>query len=249
MKIDRSNYEIWIIDWLDGNLSSEQEEELMMFLKENPDIQEESEELLSARLDQGHSEFMNKNLLIKEESDIPVQQFEYLCAAYLEGDLSPEQINELQAMMDNDPVKKRTFDLIQHTRLTPPAEIYRHKRSLIKLTPAGKFARTAVMVLSMAAAVALLISLYFNIPGNIPYVFITVAPTTPERAKFATDDKSIPPEINTNVCPKANKPTIVAWRTILMAFLTVKKYGLTRAKIPIKITSRINRITTCDVNA
>ena len=168
MKIDRSNYEIWIIDWLDGNLSSEQEEELMMFLKENPDIQEESEELLSARLDQGHSEFMNKNLLIKEESDIPVQQFEYLCAAYLEGDLSPEQINELQAMMDNDPVKKRTFDLIQHTRLTPPAEIYRHKRSLIKLTPAGKFARTAVMVLSMAAAVALLISLYFNIPGNIP---------------------------------------------------------------------------------
>ncbi len=168
MKIDRSNYEIWIIDWLDGNLSSEQEEELMIFLTNNPDIREESEELRTARLNPDQSAFRNKNLIKKDESDIPVQQFEYLCAAFLEGDLSPEQINELQAMMDNDPVKKRTFDLIQHTRLTPPAEIYRHKRSLIKLTPAGKFAGTAVFVLSMAAAVALLISIYFIVPGNLP---------------------------------------------------------------------------------
>ena len=38
MKIDRSNYEIWIIDWLDGSLSDSQAEELKLFLNENPDI-------------------------------------------------------------------------------------------------------------------------------------------------------------------------------------------------------------------
>ena len=41
MRIDRSNYEIWFIDWLDGNLNSNQVEKLKLFLNENPDLEEE----------------------------------------------------------------------------------------------------------------------------------------------------------------------------------------------------------------
>ena len=41
MQIDRSNYEIWFTDWLDGNLNSLQVEQLKLFLDQNPDLREE----------------------------------------------------------------------------------------------------------------------------------------------------------------------------------------------------------------
>ncbi len=168
MKIDRSNYEIWIIDWLDGNLGKEQEEELMAFLRDNPDIREESEELPAARLVPDEVSFRDKGSLKKEASDITDQQFEYLCVAYIEGDLSAVQASELLSVTEKDPARKRTFDLIRQTKLTAPAAKYINKRSLIRLTPVQKFARTAFIVLSTAAAIALVVSLYFIVPRNIP---------------------------------------------------------------------------------
>jgi hypothetical protein len=45
MEINRSNYEIWLIDWLDRNLSDLQVEQLQLFLIENPDLKEELGEL------------------------------------------------------------------------------------------------------------------------------------------------------------------------------------------------------------
>ena len=45
MQIDRSNYEIWFTDWLDGNLNSLQVEQLKLFLDKNPDLREELNDL------------------------------------------------------------------------------------------------------------------------------------------------------------------------------------------------------------
>ena len=50
MKPDRSNYEIWLIDWLDGTLTAQQTDELMAFLSENPDVREEADSLMLARI-------------------------------------------------------------------------------------------------------------------------------------------------------------------------------------------------------
>ena len=50
MKIDRSNYEIWFIDWLDGNLNSLQIEQLKLFLDQNPDLKEEFNDLTPVKL-------------------------------------------------------------------------------------------------------------------------------------------------------------------------------------------------------
>lgn len=49
MQIDRSNYEIWLIDWLDENLNEIQIEQLQLFLRDNPDLKEEIEELTTFR--------------------------------------------------------------------------------------------------------------------------------------------------------------------------------------------------------
>ena len=39
--INRSNYEVWFIDYADGKLSHEHVAELLLFLEENPDLKNE----------------------------------------------------------------------------------------------------------------------------------------------------------------------------------------------------------------
>lgn len=167
MQIDRSNYEIWIIDWLDGNLSDHQAEELKMFLDENPDIREEFEELSPFRLKPLQESFLNKSVLKKGASDLSVSQFEYLCAAYLEDDLTEDQKAELLQIIGNDSEKKRSFGLIRKARLTPQKVNFAHKKQLIKLTPVQKVVRMSVIGLSAAATVALIITAWLLIPRNI----------------------------------------------------------------------------------
>jgi hypothetical protein len=158
MQIDRSNYEIWIIDWLDGNLSDHQAEELKLFLVENPDIREEFEELSSFRLKPSQESFLHKSALKKGIPDLSASQFEYLCVAYLENDLSDNQRTELLQIIGNDPEKKRNFELIQKARLSPKKVNFEHKKQLIKRTPFQKVIRMSVIGLSAAATVALIIT-------------------------------------------------------------------------------------------
>ncbi len=168
MNIDRSNYEIWIIDWLDGNLSGLRAEELKLFLEKNPDIREEFEELSSFSLKPSQEHFPNKDLLKKGTSDLSSSQFEYLCVAYLENDLSDIQKTELDQIIDNDPEKKRIFDLIQKVRLTPQKISYSYKNHLLKKSPVQRVIRMTVAISGAAAAVALIIAIWLLAPRSIP---------------------------------------------------------------------------------
>ena len=119
MPIDRSNYEIWIIDWLDGNLNSYQIEQVKVFLDHNPDLKEEVNELIGEEIIPPAISFPNKESLKKSPEEMTPSQFEYLCAAYLENDLSVSQQAELREIINIYPEKKKTFDLIQKTILSP----------------------------------------------------------------------------------------------------------------------------------
>ena len=99
MKIDRSNYEIWLIDWLDGNLSGTDIEELQLFLKKNPDLNDEVEELNTVRLSSLTDSYSLKNQLKKTTADLTGAHIEYLSAAYLEGDLSSYQKNAFRRLL------------------------------------------------------------------------------------------------------------------------------------------------------
>ena len=109
MQIDRSNYEIWFIDWLDGNLNSLQVEQLKLFLDQNQDLREEFNDLTTVNLVSSAISFRHKEHLKKSPSDISPSQFEYLCAAYLENDLTESQKAELQEIINTYPDKKKSL--------------------------------------------------------------------------------------------------------------------------------------------
>jgi hypothetical protein len=167
MKPDRSNYEIWLIDWLDGNLSEEQIRQLQEFLDKNPDLREEAASLSVSCLSPYDKPFPEKNLLRRTPSDLPHSQFEYLAVAYLENDLSPDQLTELNESMERDAEKRRVFNTIQKIKLTPPYLRYSYKGSLLQKTIGARVIRMSAMVLSAAATVALIILSYIFVPQYI----------------------------------------------------------------------------------
>jgi hypothetical protein len=168
MSIDRSNYEVWFIDWLDGNLNSFQTIELYNFLDLNPDLKEEFIDLPNIPLTSPQNQYPFKNTLKRTVDEISESQFEYLSAAYLENDLSDLQKSEVDEIIAKDPQKKRAFELINKIHLSPTTIKFNYKKQLLKRTPAEKIFRLTVIGLSSAAAVALIISIYVSLPKNLP---------------------------------------------------------------------------------
>jgi hypothetical protein len=169
MQIDRSNYEIWLIDWLDGNLNDFQIEQLRHFLTENPDLKEESEEVTMFRLNPAGRSYPHKNGLKKTASELSLSQFEYLSVAYLEDDLSSEEKIELLESIENDQEKKISFELILKMRLSPGNLSYKHKNRLIKRTFAQNALRWSLIALSSAAIITIVMITSVSKPHELNF--------------------------------------------------------------------------------
>ena len=163
MKPDRSNYETWLIDWLDGNLDEIHTAQLMEFLEQNPDLKEEAESLSAARLIPDTSISLLKTGLKKNPASLPLQQIEYLSIAYLENDLSEVQAGELEESVSSDREKRKIFDSAQKTKLKPQKVFFREKKKLLRKTPAQKVFIMAVRSLSAAAAGIFLTMIIFSL--------------------------------------------------------------------------------------
>jgi hypothetical protein len=166
MKPDRSNYEIWLIDWLDGNLNEARTEQLMAFLDENPDLKEGADSLSLTRLSPDNIRTLEKKNLKKNASELPPSQIEFLSVAYLENDLTDAQIKDLKENISGNPENRKLFDSIQRTRLRPPEIRFRNKNLLRKRTLTERILRFSVIGLSAAATIALIVLSYIFVPRS-----------------------------------------------------------------------------------
>jgi hypothetical protein len=167
MQIDRSNYEIWLIDWLDGNLNDSQAEQLRHFLTENPDLKEESEEVTMFRINPSVKSYLHKNELKKTTSDLPMSQFEYFSVAYLEDDLNDKEKTGLFESIENDQEKKFSFELVQRIKLSPGNFSYAHKNRLLKRSIAQNAIRWSLIGLTAAAIITLVIITIVSKPHEL----------------------------------------------------------------------------------
>ena len=177
MMIDRSNYEIWFIDWLDGNLTDTEAKQILHFLEDNPDLKEEFNGLTFIRLNPVNDSFADKGHLKKTYSDLSTSQFEYLSIAYLENDLSPEQKDELKEITDSDPEKKILFELIQKMKLLPVSLSFKNKNRLIRRTLSQNVVRFSLIGLSSAAIIAFFVINFIARPGKPPVRHYNTAQT------------------------------------------------------------------------
>jgi hypothetical protein len=236
MKPDRSNYEIWLIDWLDGKLSESDAEELRRFLELNPDLQEEFNELSSVNLNASSETFSRKKQVQKDTSQLTDSQFELLCAGYLEGDLNNSQISELEEITSLLPEKRKIFEQIQKTKLTAPKVVFLNKRRLLKTSPFQKVIRISAISLSAAAAIFLF---FISLPGKNTELNQILSSTS---VAIANDSAEIHSG-NTSAVNKITEPAA----TIKKPKIVVKKKDaplLTEAVMPSNLQEVIDSIQT-----
>ena len=220
MQIDRSNYEAWLIDWLDGNLNDIQCEQLQHFLTANPDLKDEFDELTIFRLKPQDQHFPDKRNLKKTISNLSVQQLDYLSVAYLENDLTTAQKDDFKTSIESDPEKKRSFELIQKTKLEPVSITYKHRRRLIRRTPVQKLFRLSLIGLPAAAIILLVIMTNISKPKALQVDTEKTARSTDAdsiKRKSAVDILAARVPAESKIVKSANRhkdPVIVAQETI-----------------------------------
>lgn len=166
MKPDRFNYEIWFTDLIDGQLDDQQVKELDLFLKENPDLKVELEAMSVVNIKPHTEVFQLKESIRKSIGDYSQEQFEQLCIAFHENDLSEDQVSELKESVNNDLHKMAIMQMTGKLKLIPPEVVYSHKSRLKRLSAGQKILRLTALGMSAAASVAILVLLLIPNPAG-----------------------------------------------------------------------------------
>lgn len=159
MSINKNNYEAYFLDAVEGDLNSTEQQELDLFLSQNPDLKAELEEfeMLELNAETITNETL-KSSLFREESTGLTEE-EYLLIADLEGNISSDEKHKLNSLIAANPKLKKEQGLFAKTRLSNQEKVvFPNKSALIKKK--GKlvyFIRYA-----SAAAAAILAFIWFN---------------------------------------------------------------------------------------
>lgn len=214
--INISNYELFFVDYLEGNLSANEEQMLLDFLEENPYLREEFNLILNSKLEPTCLAFNNKEGLKKphfSKNGIS-NEIDYLCIASIENDISKnEQIN-LNSLVSGNDDNSKTLSIFLKTKLEPNRNIeFAHKQSLKRFTIFGYSQRAAKFATGVAAGFLLLIGSYSVVKFYLVEKEVQLATNSPiENAGKAglhiinkENINSALPQHNTyNVIPKDN---------------------------------------------
>lgn len=167
MEISRQNYEQYFIDYLDGKLDEKQVEVLMSFLEFNPDLKEEFADIEKMCLAPDDLEFSGKPNLLKSETDLLeaaiLKDFDMYCISSMENDISGEEEEILQGILEEDSDRQDTYMLYQSTRLLPDESILYQGKARLKKRYIPVFYRIA---LPAAAAVVAFLIVFQIFRGN-----------------------------------------------------------------------------------
>jgi hypothetical protein len=162
MKINRKNYELYFMDYLDGNLTDRDIRMLEDFLLENPDLRTELEGTEKIVLFPQQIVFYQKDFLLKPDLTIPVNKnnFEDFCIASAEGDLTEQQNSAFINYISENPGSEKEFLFYTKLHLTPDISIIYPGKENLKKTSILVSRQILYPILSVAAAVAFLLILY-----------------------------------------------------------------------------------------
>lgn len=117
MKIARTNYEAFFLDYYEGTLPEPQVAELMLFLEQHPDLKEQFYDFENISLNDFEDDIAFGNKEELKKAQITEDNFEEMAIAYTEGLLNKEQEKELLAFAEKDARYKKQLELFAKTKL------------------------------------------------------------------------------------------------------------------------------------
>jgi hypothetical protein len=197
MKITRDNYEVYFLDYLEGNLDENLVDDFIDFLRQNSDLKAELEMLGPVKMELENIIFRGKNKLYKEKFDLE-PEFNRAAVARLEGDLQKNEIAEFEKYLSIRPEKQKEAALFEKTRLKADESIIFKKKNKLYHYSTGK---TILFWSTRIAAVLVLAFMVYRVADNISTQNII-----PESQVAVSEKKTIPvPSEPANIPQKPEK--------------------------------------------
>lgn len=135
VEINISNYESYLLSYIDGELNEAEQAALQLFLEKHPQFKQELDLLEGTRLMPDEKiVFENKASLYKTTS-VDVADYEELMLGYIDGELTPAEEQTLQAYLAEHPAARNELLLLQAVKLTPETNVvFENKASLYRTT-------------------------------------------------------------------------------------------------------------------
>ncbi|HLN52537.1 MAG TPA: hypothetical protein VK212_02440 [Lentimicrobium sp.] len=137
MEITINNYEVFIIDYLDGRLGPLETAQLLVFLENHPGLKEEFEDLKTITVTPSQNETFGFNESLKQPADIDavnlsMLNYPHYFIAAVEGDLSSTGFNLLNNFLTEHPELHSDYELFKATKLIPDKKIRYSEPSALK---------------------------------------------------------------------------------------------------------------------
>lgn len=217
IEINISNYESYLLSYIDGELNETEQAALELFLQKHPQFRQELELLEGTRLTPDkHVVFDNKAALYKTAS----VDYEVLMLGYVDGELTAAEEATLQEYLEQHPAAQRELALLQATKLTPDTTlVFADKASLYRSSKRRVAPVYRRMIWGAAAAAVVAGLIIWLLPaGDQPAQKPTIAVNTPSATNVpapaaapaitAPDQSAAAVEEAPAVTPRTNQPLL-----------------------------------------
>jgi len=168
MQIDRNNYESYFLDFLEGRLSEQEIDNLLTFLRNNPDLEDRLLSIDKYVVESNNAITLNKNFLFKSLDNfhsVNEHNFDEFCVAYYEKDLSDAASRDLSEYIRTNPRKLNEFEKYGKLFLNSSLDVKYPFKSKLK-----KFSLLSIRKLVyFSSAAAILLLAFYLIPFNQKY--------------------------------------------------------------------------------
>lgn len=162
MSINRDNYEEYFLLYADNELPDNEKIEVLRFIRENPDLEDEFKMLLGTVLKPAEQPKINKSFLYKTPADALIndKNYEEYIVAWYDGELNDSEKVALGNFIKLHPHLQQEFEIFEKVKLQPDLSVtFPGKKELYKKEPA----KTIPLVLwrTLAAAIFIGFGLWF----------------------------------------------------------------------------------------
>ncbi|RAJ03839.1 hypothetical protein LX64_02716 [Chitinophaga skermanii] len=212
--INISNYEQYLLCYIDGELNPEEIAALELFLEKYPDLRQELAQLEAVKLlPEEEIVFDNKAMLYRGAQGVHQHNYQSYMLSKVDGELSKAGEAELAAFLQNNPAYQGEMAAFMATKLQPDTSIgfgdksvlYKHRQ---KVQPIW-LRRTAWY----AAAAVIAGIMVWQLPGMMEDRSVTPAQTTTTTAtneQNTTNAETVEPSNTPAVSPQSNDIAIAS---------------------------------------
>lgn len=207
--VSKENYEIWMLDYLDGILSDTDKVLLFQFLERNPHLKEELKNIENVVVNPQDEVFASKHALLKGSSELADMSYpDYVAIKEVESSLDSDELQWKSSYLKQDKSRTTLFELYSKVTLRADKSIrYPLKNSLKRVILVPRLTVSIYKRIGAAAAVALLI-----LVGSWPFI----QKVSDNSTIVAVNDNAMPilkPKTNAQVVVLDEKKVSVAMAT------------------------------------